>query len=64
MAKLETAMVECRVLSDCSQGSWGEVVKVQKSVADQSPFLDSHPDAVAAAKAEIKLKLAESIAQK
>lgn len=50
MAKAETAMVECRVLTDCPYGSHGEVVKVEKNVATSTPFLDPHPDAVAYAK--------------
>lgn len=56
MAKVETAMVECRVLTDCPYGLWGEVVKVEKSVAMSTPFLDPHPDAVAAAKAALAEK--------
>jgi hypothetical protein len=53
MPKVETSMVECRVLSDCPFGQWGEVVRVEKSVAESACFLDPHPDAVAAAKAAL-----------
>jgi hypothetical protein len=52
--KAEADLVECRVLSNCHYGSWGEVVMVEKSVAMASPFLDLHPDSVAYAKSVLQ----------
>lgn len=47
-------LVEARVLSDCALGKWGEVIKVERSLAESSALLDPHPDAVAYAKAQQK----------
>ena len=47
------ALVEVRVLRDCTYGLWGEVAKIPAELvatAEADGMVDSHPDAVAYAK--------------
>lgn len=45
--KSEDAQVKARVLVDCAHGKCNDVVLVAASVAEGSPELDAHPEAVA-----------------
>jgi hypothetical protein len=44
-------LVEARVLVDCAFGKVDDVVSVEPAVAEAHPELDTHPDAVAYARA-------------